>query len=91
METSDELQQEIKELESQSEDMLTSPERKRTLEIEVHLLKNGYRIIPIGLRILGIQNSETGQIVYETTYNELLFARLTPQLWLKIAQENESK
>jgi hypothetical protein len=86
---SDVLQQEIRNLELQLEDLFIAPDRRRTLEIEIHFLRNGYRILPIGLRILGIQNRITGQIVYETTDNELRYARMTKQSWLEIIQKAE--
>jgi hypothetical protein len=81
------LQQEIRNLELALEDLFISPERRRMLNIEIHLLRNGYRILPIGLRILGIQNRKTGKIVYETTYNELRYGIFID--WLKLVQEAE--
>ena len=87
MEMSPALQQEIRNLELALEDIWIAPERRHTIEIEIHLLRNGYRIVPTGIRILGIQNRETGQFIYETTYNELRYAPLTKQQWLKMVEE----
>jgi hypothetical protein len=89
MEMSPAIQAEIRKLELEKEDVLCPPERRRMLDIETHLLRNGYRIVPIAPRTLGIQSWETSKIVYETTYNELRYASIQPGQWLKMAQESE--